>query len=206
HMQFPTKDGFGDMLVDLNLVHKNVVTIVDAVTAMQGDGPSGGMPYDANLLLAGEDRYLLDLALCRLIDIAPEKVPYLQKACERGLCPAEYSPDIMADGAELIKPLENFEKPKSFLGFDFSGGYPKALRWAAPIVNRTLSPKPHINKKVCIGCGKCAEICPQKIIAVTNKKAKITQPKNCIHCFCCHEMCPAKAIRIKKFKIFKFKL
>ena len=59
------------------------------------------------------------------------------------------------------------------------------------------APKPVIRKKDCIGCGKCAESCPQKTIDIQSKKAHIDY-KKCIKCFCCHEMCPVKAIDIKR--------
>ena len=56
-------------------------------------------------------------------------------------------------------------------------------------------------KAGCIGCGKCAEICPGHTITVENGKAHIV-PRACIRCFCCHEMCPAKAIDVKRAGIF----
>ena len=55
-----------------------------------------------------------------------------------------------------------------------------------------------IDKTKCIGCGKCAESCPQKIINIKNKKAHFPR-KNCISCFCCQEMCPVKAISVKRW-------
>ena len=53
----------------------------------------------------------------------------------------------------------------------------------------------------CIGCGKCAEICPGRTIRVQGGKAHISRA-GCIRCFCCHEMCPAKAIDVKRAGIF----
>ena len=53
-----------------------------------------------------------------------------------------------------------------------------------------------ISKNNCIGCGKCAEICPGHTIWVQGGKAHISRA-GCIRCFCCHEMCPVKAIHIR---------
>ena len=61
--------------------------------------------------------------------------------------------------------------------------------------------KPSVDAEACIGCGKCAEICPGHTITVENGKAHIV-PRACIRCFCCHEMCPAKAIDVKRAGIF----
>ncbi|MEG2053628.1 MAG: 4Fe-4S binding protein [Oscillospiraceae bacterium] len=73
-----------------------------------------------------------------------------------------------------------------------------------PICNKIMRTAPCYYKNKCIGCGKCAEICPQKVITIKNKKASIKKDK-CIKCFCCHEMCPAKAIKVSRFKIFDIK-
>ena len=78
---------------------------------------------------------------------------------------------------------------------DFSNRFPKPLRWAAPTVVKLAAPRPRIRRAKCIGCGKCAEICPQKTIHLQDKKARI-DPAHCIRCFCCHEMCPVKAIDV----------
>ena len=50
------------------------------------------------------------------------------------------------------------------------------------------------NEDLCIGCGRCAESCPQKIITIAGGKAKIA-PRGCISCYCCQEMCPVQAVK-----------
>lgn len=71
-----------------------------------------------------------------------------------------------------------------------------------PGVERLIAPRPKIDRRKCVGCGKCAEICPGHTIAVRDKKARI-DPAHCIRCFCCHEMCPVKAIDVKHFRLFQ---
>ena len=44
----------------------------------------------------------------------------------------------------------------------------------------------------CIGCGKCAKVCPQRCIK-SGKPFEIT-PENCLHCGACYENCPVKAV------------
>jgi uncharacterized protein (DUF362 family) len=56
---------------------------------------------------------------------------------------------------------------------------------------------PHFTKK-CRLCGNCIEICPKHAI-VHNKKKLSVNKKLCIRCFCCHEICIHDAIRIKRF-------
>ena len=49
----------------------------------------------------------------------------------------------------------------------------------------------------CIGCGKCAESCPQHTIAIEQRKARIAY-RECIRCYCCHELCPHQAVALRK--------
>jgi pyruvate ferredoxin oxidoreductase delta subunit len=49
----------------------------------------------------------------------------------------------------------------------------------------------------CIGCGICAEFCPEGCIEIIDKKAKIDYDY-CKGCLICARQCPVKAIEEKK--------
>lgn len=51
-----------------------------------------------------------------------------------------------------------------------------------------------INEKSCIGCGKCAQVCPGTLIAVSGKKACMKYPRDCWGCVSCVKECPVGAI------------
>ena len=48
----------------------------------------------------------------------------------------------------------------------------------------------------CIGCGKCAEVCPHGVFAVDGKKARIMEKDLCMECGACALNCPSKAIDV----------
>lgn len=48
----------------------------------------------------------------------------------------------------------------------------------------------------CVGCGKCADVCPLKNISLKNHKP--TWHGNCTHCMACICRCPAEAIEYGK--------
>ncbi|MDL2253145.1 DUF362 domain-containing protein [Ruminococcaceae bacterium OttesenSCG-928-I18] len=203
HMRFPQKELFGQMLVDLCEMVKPRLHIVDGIIGMEGDGPAGGRSRAIGLLLASTDPYSLDLAICRYMGLPPGRVPTLVAARENGLCEESFDPALLVGEEVAKRPIEAFLPPRSYEGrVDFSGNLPGFLQGFAPFVNRIIAPRPAVRKKDCVGCGKCAEICPQKVIELTNAKAHMRQ-KECIRCFCCHEICPVKAIDVRTFPLFR---
>jgi len=195
HFRYPEKPVFGDMLVDLCETVKPAISFIDAIIGMEGNGPTGGTPKELGLTLAGCNSYSLDLYACSLIGFKVDDIPTLAAAVKRGLCPPDIS-EIEIAGDRNIEKVK-FKAPDSS-SLDFTKKLPAFIR--EPI-NKLLTPRPAIVNNICIGCGKCAESCPQHIIEIVNSKAVINYSK-CIKCYCCHEMCPKRAIKIKRFKLF----
>ncbi len=57
----------------------------------------------------------------------------------------------------------------------------------------------YIISEKCIGCGKCAQICPQQ--CVDKGAPYFIKDSNCLHCSLCLENCPVKAIKYVKNEI-----
>ena len=200
HWRFPNENDFADMLLDLCGTVKPGLTFVDAIVSMEGDGPSSGDLRKAGLLLAADDPYQLDMVLSHIIGREPDTIPTIRNAVKRGLCPADYE-QISQIGNEL-PVFRDFKMPRSRT-VDFQSNIPKPFRGIAkPFINRFFTPRPVIDEKICIGCGKCAESCPPHTISVVNRKAVINR-QNCIKCYCCHEMCPVHAISVKRSRILE---
>lgn len=200
HYRFPDKMQFCNMLIDLwECVHP-AITFVDGIEAMEGNGPSGGNGRKVERIFCSTDPYALDLVLAYLIDMPLSQIPVLQNAIRRGLCPDQVS-QVTLIGDE-VTPIKDFDKPRQ-KNIDFLDYLPGWLyRPAKKAADALLTPHPVVRTKDCIGCGKCAQSCPQRIIRVENHKAKIGRD-GCIRCYCCHEMCPVKAIDIKSFRLFR---
>lgn len=59
---------------------------------------------------------------------------------------------------------------------------------------------PVISKEKCIGCFKCADICPTDTFGIQNKKSSypvVRYPEECWHCNSCVFDCPVKAITLR---------
>ena len=49
----------------------------------------------------------------------------------------------------------------------------------------------------CVGCGSCEVVCPHRVFAVENGKARLVERDACIECGACALNCAACAIAVK---------
>ncbi|MEJ2307073.1 MAG: 4Fe-4S binding protein [candidate division WOR-3 bacterium] len=52
-----------------------------------------------------------------------------------------------------------------------------------------------IDKKKCIGCGDCVDVCPVEALSLKNEKA-VVDSEECIDCGACVNTCPEGAISL----------
>ena len=193
HYRHPDIEDFSNMLVTLARTVAPALTLIDAIDAMEGDGPTGGTVRHLGLTLAARDLFTQDWFACSLIGIDPERVVMLRLAKALGLIDERV--EIVGDQPVYAEPP--FKQPRA-TGVDFTGHLPEPLgRPLRAVLGGLLKPYPKLDASKCVGCGKCAESCPPKIIVIANRKAHFTR-KGCISCFCCQEMCPARAIGVRR--------
>ena len=61
------------------------LSIVDGLIAMEGNGPTNGIPRRTKLLLASNDAYSMDHFCARIMGFKPMSIPHLKLASEDGL-------------------------------------------------------------------------------------------------------------------------
>lgn len=201
HVKYPNSVEFARALADLNRFRPPVLHIMDAVVAMEGNGPSGGVPRDMGWILASTDPVALDTVACTLISLDPALVPTNEIGAEYGVghTASEKIEVLLLDGAhrETLTLAEVAER-YSVSDFDvYRGSQDKGEIKQLKPFRRFLDKRPVINAEKCVGCGVCVESCPQKPKAVAFPKGKKVPRYNyrlCIKCFCCQEMCPRHAI------------
>jgi len=54
-----------------------------------------------------------------------------------------------------------------------------------------------LSAEKCIGCGRCAEVCPHRVFSVNEKKAQIVDKDSCMECGACAKNCPVNAITVE---------
>lgn len=200
HYRFPNISDFANMLIDLNEYFKPKLNIVDAIIGMDGNGPTMGDAKHIGAVLASSNPYALDYVCAKLIGLTIDDVETIKQSINRKL--------FLVDDIKINDNLDNFliedfkvdKNPKSIQFFtDNKGIFSKVT---SKVVKNVLSNKPAVQKRKCIGCQKCANICPAKAITMINGKPVIDRSK-CIKCYCCQEFCPLGVMKVKSTWIAK---
>jgi uncharacterized protein (DUF362 family)/Pyruvate/2-oxoacid:ferredoxin oxidoreductase delta subunit len=195
HKRCPKPEEFARMLVHLYKLVPPSLTIVDAVLAMEGNGPSSGQRRWLKILMAGGDAVAVDAVAGRLIGFPDGFVDTTRIATEMGL--GEGSVERLEVVGEAAKETaEGFALPSNKV----KKLVPRPLvKLVAPLV----WVKPVIVPSTCTGCGFCAESCPVSTIVKEGAVYRIVD-KHCIKCLCCHELCPESSIEIKLSWLARF--
>ena len=198
HCRFPEREPFSEMLCDLCHFLGPDLSLMDGIWAMEGNGPTGGQRRDLHVIAGSESPWALDVAAASLVGLEPEKIVMLREGHEQGYGPLDLSElELVGDPMETLLAPDFLKAEAS--STDFIDRLPKFLR---PAAKKLATPYPRIDKKRCVGCGKCAESCPQHTISLRDGKAVIRY-QNCIRCFCCHEMCPKHVVQIKRLGLLR---
>jgi uncharacterized protein (DUF362 family) len=76
-------NGIPETVYDINASLPRTVAVVDGIECMEGDGPIMGSAKWMGLVLVGANLPAVDATACRLMDVVPERVCYLDLAANR---------------------------------------------------------------------------------------------------------------------------
>lgn len=201
HYKYLSHSDFANMLIDIQEFYKVKLHLMDAIDAMEGNGPTMGVKKHIGLLMASKSPYELDLICAKIMNLNIQQVPTIQEAIKRNLC----SKNI--DEVKVNKDLssnvdytfQNIEHLETIEFYSKDKGIKKII---GKIAKKVLLTRPKVFKKECIGCKKCYSICPAKAIVMKNNKPVINK-EICIRCFCCQEFCPVGAMKTHRSFIAK---
>lgn len=185
HMKMGSRrELFALLMVRIYEQFRPAFTILDGITTLEGDGPGrGGRPRKVGVIMGSSSAHALDLAVCNLLQLNPDRLPTLKVAREMGLLEETLELDgelPRVTGFALPALSPNLSGPKFIQGF----------------IRRYLLSNPRCDQDLCNLCGECGQICPVEAVSYAGKT--IFHLNTCIRCYCCQEICPEGAIGIRE--------
>jgi uncharacterized protein (DUF362 family)/NAD-dependent dihydropyrimidine dehydrogenase PreA subunit len=176
---------FARMLVQIHQAVAPAFTIVDGITALEGQGPGrSGRPRPLGLLVGGSSAYAVDKTICTLLGLDPGELLTSALADELGFSDGQ----VHVNGD--IRIVDDFRFPELN---SLSIGPEMVSRF----MRRYMLQRPVADNDKCKLCGECWKICPAKAIEHHRKGIRFNND-TCIRCYCCLEMCPHGAIHAKE--------
>ncbi len=192
HVKLPGVVEFSKMLVELDKFLDADLHVIDAIEAMEGNGPNSGRSKKLNCLIISRDPVAADSVACQLVNLKPDRVLTNQIGEENQLGTMS-NIEIIGDDLAALKN-QTFDIQR---GINVS----RNVAWKYRFLKNFVALKPLINKNKCIQCGECVKHCPvhPNGIKWSGKSSYPTYDyQACIRCYCCQEVCPKGAIDIKK--------
>jgi uncharacterized protein (DUF362 family)/Pyruvate/2-oxoacid:ferredoxin oxidoreductase delta subunit len=195
HRQFFLPETFSQMLVDIFSCAQPHLNIMDAIVAMEGEGPSAGKPRHLGLILASSDAVALDAVALRIIGMDPMQIPIIAHASKRG-CGTSDTEKIEILG-ERIQDIEIKDfKPSAIAAGLIKKRIPALIH---AFIQDQLILIPEVLQKNCTACRECSDACPTGAAQIQDEEGKAKIDENrCIRCMCCHEVCRFHAIELKE--------
>ncbi len=185
HVRAHRREDFADMLLDLHLAVRPRFTIIDAIIAMEGQGPGSGTPRALDSLFAARDAVALDAALADRVGFERRTIWVLAAAERRGAVdlrrPYTLAGDPIAAEVGFVPAARDTQE---------SSRVPPGLTRFA---RNRLSARPVlVAPDTCTRCSDCATICGAG--AITMEPLPVFDDRRCVRCYACTEVCPTAAI------------
>ncbi|MGJ7028213.1 MULTISPECIES: DUF362 domain-containing protein [Methanothermobacter] len=194
HREHPRPSDFAERLLEIYRITAPSITLVDGITGMEGNGPSGGTPRDIGLILGSEDAMALDVYIPWILGMDPERIPVNAAARRMG---HHRDPDDVEVLGHEPERIEDFRWPSNiYYTLDLlPSGLARALM-------RLWWSRPAIDPDKCRNCNLCVESCPVDALS-----PGVIIPEfdygECINCLCCMEVCPHAAFYQDKSLLYR---
>ncbi len=183
------RTAFARMLVELSSIIHPVLTVMDAVIGMEGNGPGSGDPREIGLIIAGQDPVAVDAVSGAIIGADHRLLYIMRAAAEAGIGETRLERiRLLGEALDGVRVKGFRLPPQEHVEW-------RLPEWARRLLKDALTTRPVINHRECIRCGICQGHCPQAAISDAGSSLSIDY-RICIRCFCCQEFCPLGAITV----------
>ena len=103
--------GIAYEIIDMVRASKMGLTVIDASTAMEGNGPSEGELIKMNLIIAGTNPLAVDIVASKIMGFEVEEIPTFEWAVKSGMKPASIN-EIEVRGESISNVCRKFKRPE----------------------------------------------------------------------------------------------
>lgn len=173
HMRAKNYGDFANLLIDIHRIVSPILTILDGVEGMEGNGPTNGKKRFFGVVGVSRNAFALDEAVCRALGV-DHFVYTVKHSRKRKLVPDYETVGHFQASIELPSTVSTLDR----LSRTFSRFFVKY---------------PRIDTGKCVKCRLCEERCPASAIDISSQRIDY---QKCIRCYVCHEVCPHDAIKL----------
>jgi uncharacterized protein (DUF362 family)/NAD-dependent dihydropyrimidine dehydrogenase PreA subunit len=200
HLQASGREAFARAVCDIYQLRPPDLNIMDAITAIEGNGPChGGRLREVGKILASQDPLALDSVMAQMMGVDPSDLPVQREAEIRALG------RLKKDEIQVSGPLEqipDFKMPVTFYHESLDDKTIEKLRELYPpgmMLSRTKI-IPLQKEEKCALCGDCALSCPAEALSLD---PEFSISDKCIACYCCVELCPEGALEVPDVEAYR---
>ena len=145
-----TAEQFSEMLIGIYRRLAPVVTIIDGIVAMEGQGPIRGPSHSLGWLIGGTDPIACETVCCGLIGVDPDRLPILRTARRIGFgCTDPDGVEVVGD--PMPAPRRDFLMPElAPVKFSFAHICRSAVRQVILLARQVGGRKPRPVERSCI--------------------------------------------------------
>jgi uncharacterized protein (DUF362 family) len=112
-------EGIAYEIIDMNRAVRTGLSVIDASTAMEGNGPSDGSLVKMGLIIAGTSPLAADIVGSRIMGFEPDNIPAINLACKAGIGLTDLQ-DIEIRGLSVHQTMRRFARPDIYKWTDIN--------------------------------------------------------------------------------------
>ncbi len=188
HQLAPGEQSLSQAVVDVYSAIKPALAVMDGIVGMEGEGATNGTPAESKVLISGADCVAVDAVASEVIGFYHKDILTTRFAHERGLGVGMLD-EIEVIGEKIGDVKMDFKKSR-YMAYRL----PEFSRKLIFSFSENVS-SVEISEDECKKCGICVKSCP--VSAIKLEPNPFIDRKKCIKCYCCHELCRNGAVELK---------